>query len=161
MRPIVRFSVFLMILFLWGCGKQPYLKEEGAFIVLKTPVMRYADQGFVYQNNDEIKAEIYSSGQALLSLRITKDAICTGEFQCLSPKAFNARVLSAYYPDDTIEAIFRGKTILGGKNRIKKRNGFTQKLYKRGQYDIFYTVFNNETVFRDTINRITIKIKTL
>ena len=161
MRPIVRFSVFLMILFLWGCGKQPYLTEEGAFIVLKTPVMRYADQGFVYQNSDEVKAEIYGSGQALFSLWITKDAICTGQFQCLSPKAFNARVLSVYYPDDTIEAIFRGKTIFGGKNRIKKRNGFTQKLYKRGQYDILYTVFNNETVFRDTINHITIKIKTL
>jgi len=161
MRWIVRFSVFLMIFFLLGCGKQPYLKENGAFIVLKTPVMRYADQGFVYQNNDEVKAEIYGSGQALFSLHITKDAVCTGQFQCLSPKAFNARVLSPYYPNDTIEAIFRGKAIFGGEKRRQKRNGFTQKLYKQGQYDILYTVFNNETVFRDTINHIIIKIKEL
>ena len=161
MRWIVRFSVFLMIFFLLGCGKQPYLKEESVFIVLKTPSMRYADQGFVYENPDEVEVEIYSSGQPLLSLRITKDTVCTRQFQCLSPKAFNARVLSPYYPDDTIEAIFRGKALFGGKGVVKNRNGFTQKRYKAHQYDIDYRVFNNETVFRDTINHITIKIKKL
>jgi len=68
-------------------------------------------------------------------------------------------MLSANYPKDTLERIFRAKPVFNGKNVEKKRNGFTQKLLMPGKYDIEYTVFNNETVFRDTINKILIKIK--
>jgi len=155
------FPLFLMILLLSACGRQPYLKQSSAFIVLKTPTMRYADQGFVYENADEVKVEIYGSGQALFSLRVTSASVCTGALQCMSKKTFNEKVLTTYYPEDTIEAIFRGKPIFSGKELVKKRNGFTQKLINGNKYHIMYSVLNNQTIFRDTINHILIKIKRL
>jgi hypothetical protein len=150
-----------MIFFFSACGTQPYLHQNSAFIVLKTPTMRYADQGFVYENPDEVKVEIYSSGQALFSLRVTKDSVCTGVLSCMGKEAFTKNVLSPHYPSETIEAVFRQRPVFGGKNLIKKRNGFTQELINGHKYHIQYSVLNNETVFRDTINHILIKIKRL
>jgi len=151
--------VALFVVLLQGCGEAPGYKEESAMIVLNTPAMKYADMGFIYESPSEIKVEIYGSGQALFTLRITSQSVCTSRFACLDRKSFNARMLSANYPKDTLERIFRAKPVFNGKNVEKKRNGFTQKLLMPGKYDIEYTVFNNETVFRDTINKILIKIK--
>jgi hypothetical protein len=137
------------------------LHQESAFIVLKTPVLRYADQGFVYENDEEVKVEIYGSGQALFSMTITPSSVCSGTFSCMSRKHFNAKVLSSAYPDDILASIFRGKPIFGGEGLTRKRNGFTQKLINGNKYHIEYSVLNNETVFRDTINHILIKIKRL
>ena len=153
---------FILIVFLFsGCGQQPYMKEKSAFIVLKTPSLKYADQGFVYENKDEVKVEIYGNGQALFSLRITPSAVCTGTLRCMDRKTFNDAMLSPYYPEGTLEAIFRGKPVFDEKGIIKKRNGFTQKLINGYKYNIMYSVLNNETIFRDTINHIFIKIKRL
>ena len=149
----------LFVLLIQGCGKSPEIKGESTMIVLKTPSMRYADMGFVYESPSEIKAEIYGSGQALFALRITSSSVCISRFACLDRRSFNARMLSKYYPDDTLERIFRGKPVFNGENIVKKRNGFTQKLFAPGKYNIQYSVLNNETVFRDTINKIVIKIK--
>ena len=159
-RGIVTAVLFGMLLII-GCGKVPDMKQKSAFIVLKTPAMRYADQGFVYVGADEVKAEIYGSGEALLRLTIGKSHICTGTFSCLEREVFNRRVLAVDYPADTLERIFRGKPLFDGQGVTEKRNGFTQKLSKPGKYDILYRVLKNETVFHDTINHIVIKIKTL
>ncbi len=148
-------------LLLFGCGTHPEMKQKSVFMVIKTPTMRYADQGFVYQNPDEVKAEIYSSGEALLRLEIGKSRICTGAFSCLGREVFNRRMLAAVYPADTLERIFRGKPLFDGQGVTEKRNGFTQKLFKPAKYDIVYHVLKNETVFHDTINHIVIKIKPL
>ena len=159
-RGIVTALLFGMLM-INGCGQVPVMKQKSAFIVIKTPVMRYADQGFVYQSSDEVKAEIYGNGQALLRLQIDKSHICTGAFSCLERETFNRRMLAAVYPADTLERVFRGKPLFDGQGVTEKRNGFTQKLFKPGKYDILYHVLKNETVFRDTINHIVIKIKTL
>jgi hypothetical protein len=155
------FLFSLAIFFFSGCGRQPYLHQESAFIVLKTPVLRYADQGFVYENEEEVKVEIYGSGQALFSMTITPSSVCTGTFSCMEKKRFNAKVLSSAYPDDILASIFRGEPIFDGENLSRKRNGFTQELINGNKYHIMYSVLNNETVFRDTINHILIKIKRL
>jgi len=161
MRAWYLFPLLLMFFFLGACGRRPYLQQNSAFIVWKTSAMRYADQGFVYEDPDEVKVEIYSSGQPLFSLRVTKDSVCTGALGCIGREAFNRSVLSSRYPRNTIEAILRGRPLFDGKNMVKKRNGFTQKLVNAREYRIVYSVLNNETVFRDTINHIFIKIKRL
>ena len=155
-----RMMLFLVVL-LQGCVEAPKPKGESLFVVMKTPAMRYADQGFLYQTPDEVNVEIYNSGQALLRLQIGKSRICTGQFSCLERETFNRRMLAAVYPENTLEKIFRSEPLFDGRKIIKKRNGFTQKLFKPGKYDIVYRVLMNETVFRDTINHIMIKIKRL
>jgi len=143
---------------LWGCAEPDYSQEESAYIVLKTPAVKYADMGFIYENAHEVKAEIYGNGQALMTLKISGGSVCMSRLQCMSQNAFNRAVLSRYYPDDTLEKIFRGEPILDAKNKRTKSNGFTQHIVNQGKYDIEYSVLNNHIQFRDKINQILIKV---
>jgi hypothetical protein len=131
------------------------------FIVMKTPVLRYADQGFVSRSADQVAVEIYANGAAVMKLQIKKTEICNGSglFSCLSKKEFNTRFLSMYYPKDIMENIFRGKKIFGGLGAEENSRGFTQTIKKAGEYAIHYSVLNGSIVFRDTISHIVIKVK--
>jgi hypothetical protein len=84
------------LLLFQACGTKPYLKENSALIVFKTPTFKYADMGFIYENKNEVKAEIYSSGQALMSLKIANTSVCMSLLECMSQKSFNKSVLSSY-----------------------------------------------------------------
>ncbi len=152
-------AVLGTIFFFSACGTQPYKSENTALIVFKTPTFKYADMGFVYENSDEVKAEIYGSGQALMSLTITQSSVCMSQFACMPKQQFNQQVLSAVYPDNILDDVFRGKAIFGGQNLKKNRNGFTQNIINQNKYKITYSVLNNDVVFRDTINDIMIKVK--
>jgi len=150
----------LSLAFLFSaCGTTPYVRENSAFIVFKTPAFKYADMGFVYENSSEVKAEIYGSGQALMSLTVKADSVCLSLLACMGKKAFNQQVLSAAYPDNILDNIFRGKPIYNGLNLKRNSNGFTQKIISHNKYNIEYAVLNNDIVFRDTINHILIKVK--
>jgi len=154
--------IYLLVLlstFFSACATQSYLKENSAFIVFKTPAFQYADMGFLYENADEVKAEIYSSGQAVMTLTVTQSSVCMSLLACMSQKEFNRKVLSAAYPDGILNHIFRGKPIFRGQNLRKNSNGFTQNITNQNKYNIHYTVLNNEIIFRDTINKILIKVK--
>ena len=154
------FLGILAISFLYtGCGVQPYVKENSAFIVFKTPTFKYADMGFIYQNKEEVKVEIYGNGQALTSLKITDDSVCMSLFECMSKQHFNTKILQRDYPKDILENIFRGKPIFSSRHLQKNRNGFTQNIINKNKYDIHYSVLKSEIIFRDTINTILIKIK--
>lgn len=154
-------NIFLLLfgVLLTACSTKEYMKQESAFILFKTPTFKYADMGFVYSRDDEIKTELYGSGQALISLTITQNTICFSLLQCMSKKTFNSEVLSAYYPEDLLENVFRGSSVFKGENLVKTRNGFTQKIVKKGKYNIEYNVFNKQILFHDRMNDIMIKIK--
>lgn len=142
-----------------GCSTKKFVKQESVFITFKTPSFKYADLGFLYQGDESVKAELYGSGQALFSLEMRDESICMSLMQCMSQKSFNQEVLSPHYPDALLEKIFRGQKLFEGENVTNTRNGFTQKIVKQDKYNIHYTVFNKQIVFRDTINNILIKIK--
>ena len=154
---LISFSILLLN----SCGTKEYNKVDSLYITFKTPTFKYADLGFRYINNDNMKIEIYSSGSAIMNLNIKKEQICTSTFKCLDKNSFNKRVLSSYYPKDILNHIFRGEVIFGGKNVIKRGNGFTQKIDKEDKYSIRYSVLNNQIIFDDKINNILIKIKRL
>ena len=151
--------VGLLAFVLSACVNKEYSRQQSAFILFKTPTVRHADLGFIYDNDKEMKIELYSSGQAVLSLEISETHVCMSLLECMSKKSFNEEVLSGYYPEAILENIFRGAVIFDGKNLSKNRNGFTQSIQKKGKYAIEYRVFNKEIIFRDTINAIRIKIK--
>ncbi len=151
--------LFGLFFVLSACGTQPYLKENTAFILFKTPTFKYADMGFVYENTQEVKAEIYGSGQALLSLTVKGDSVCSSFLACMPAGTFNAHVLSASYPSTLLNNIFRGNPLMKKKNMKKVRNGFTQTIVSPGKYKIHYSVLNKEIIFNDTINAIRIEVK--
>jgi hypothetical protein len=152
-------KLLTIVLFLQACGTTPYIKENSALIIFKTPTFKYADMGFIYENKNEVKAEIYGSGQALMSLKITGSSVCMSLLECMSKENFNKTVLSSMYPNEILDNIFRGKPLFKGKNLQRNRNGFTQTIINKYKYNIQYSVLNNEIIFRDTINAILIKIK--
>jgi len=152
-------SLILFGLLFTACSTKEYVKQSSVFIVFKTPSFKHADLGFIYENSDEVKVEIYGSGQALVSLAIRQENICMSLLQCLPKQSFNRDVLSAFYPDDLLEHIFRGQEVFGGEGLTKTRNGFTQKIVKKGKYNIQYSVLNKQILFRDTMNDILIKVK--
>lgn len=150
------------LLLISGCtGKQMVQEnnQESALITLKTPTMGYSDQGFIYKGSDFLKVEIYSMGQALVSFDINSANICMSLFECMSKEQFNSKVLSPAYPPALLENIFNAQPIFEGLNLVKNSNGFTQTIKKEGEYNITYSVVSGERVFRDTINKILIKVR--
>jgi len=154
--------ILLSIMLIVGCtGKQLIKKEnqESAFIIIKTPTMRYADMGFIYKKSDLVKVEIYALGQPLMNLDINSMNVCLSTFKCMEKKDFNTKMLSSTYPDTILENIFRAKPIFNKKNLEENSNGFTQKIQKDKEYDITYSVKSDKRVFRDTINKIKIEVR--
>jgi hypothetical protein len=151
--------VLLSILGIFGCNEAPYLEENSAYIVFKTPTFRYADMGFVYKNPNKVKLQIYSNAQSIMSLVVPDDSVCMSALECMSTQAFNSKVLSRYYPKQILQHILTAQEIFGAKNIIKTRQGFGQKI-KSDHYDIVYEVNNKKVLFVDKTNHIKIQIIT-
>jgi hypothetical protein len=154
-----KYLMMLLALWMGGCGEPTFQTQESAYIIWKSPTLRYADQGFIYHGDAVTRVEIYGSGEALMRLDIGKESVCSSFLSCLPLKRFNAEVLSSAYPEHLLAHVFNAEKIFGGMGMVRKRNGFTQKITEPKKYNIDYRVLNNETVFHDTINGITIKIK--
>ena len=152
-------SIFIMGFLLGACASKEYVQQNSAYIMFKTPTFKYADMGFIYENEEEIKIEIYGSGQALMSLEISETSVCMSLLECMGKRAFNKEVLSSMYPDDILENILRGRALFNGAGLEKKGTGFTQKIVKEEKYNIDYSVLNKQIIFRDTINAILIEVK--
>ncbi len=152
-------ALYILTLLTACVGLKPK-REESAFIVIKTPKIKYADMGFVTASPSDVKVEIYGAGQPLMKLEIGGLNICMSKFKCMDKVAFNERVLNGAYDKDLLENIFRGEPIFRGENIEKNRDGsFSQKLTKEGIYDISYSVNQKERVFRDKLNQILIKVR--
>ncbi len=138
-----------------GCvGEMPeYKSSNSSMIIFKTPTVKYADQGFVSKADDETKVEIYSMGQALMRLRITPSQVCMSSLECMSGDEFNKKVLKANYPADTIEHIFRGEKIYGGKNAKALADGFIQNIGT-----VTYKVSGKNITFKDSATGTKIKV---
>ena len=154
-------TTLMAILLLGGCaGKEliPEKNQESAFIIIKTPTMRYADMGFLYKKTDLVKVEIYSMGQPLLTLDINGMNVCMSTFKCMSKEDFNKKMLHDSYPPTLLEHIFKAQPIFEKEGYEKISNGFTQKIKKEGAYDITYSVTSDKRTFRDKINKIKIEV---
>ena len=152
--------IFIMMLFTFNaCTGVQIEKQESAFIVMKTATFKYADMGFISNSPSKINVEIYGAGQPLMSLEINAMNVCMSTFQCMEKKDFNEKVLHASYPETLLENIFRAKPIFDKKNVVKNKDGFSQKLTKESEYDISYSVKGNQRIFRDTLNKILIKVR--
>jgi hypothetical protein len=155
------FKTFLWLLpfvLLLGCTKPNYHNQKSALIVIKSDRLKYADMGFVYHANNQSKVQIYSSGQAILTLTIHPDSICMDSLKCLPNKSFNKEFLSANYPDGFLANIFNQKPIFANQNLIKTAKGFKQRIHN-SKVDIEYSVENSRLLFRDRSNNVLIKIK--
>ena len=144
-----------------GCGAKTAIPKESKsiFVVWKSPNIKFADQGFLNQEEGYEKFEVYSSAQPVISLKIYPDKICTSLLSCMSKEEFNSKYLNSNYPNDTLENILNAKEIFNGKNRKDTTGGFEQKISFKDKYDINYKVSSKSVEFIDTKNKIMIKIR--
>ncbi len=160
-----RYSIGLLvvIIFISGCALKQPVEQNSKFIVIKTPEIKFADMGFVSTFDNKLNIQIYSSGEAVLSIDIYKDKICTSTFKCMDKKSFNKKIFHQNYPIDTLENIFLAKPIFNGENIKKTENGFTQDILFSGTYitysQISYTVSNDDIIFNDKTSNILIKVQ--
>jgi len=147
----------LALLFLSGCGARPFVHEDAATIIMKTPKIKFADTGYIRSNKDIVALELFSAGMAVGKFEI-ENLVCVDSEGCMRKSSFNAEYLSAYYPDTLMENILRSKPIYNGANLLQSEHGFEQHIMDE-YVDIKYKVTERQIYFKDRSNRILIKIK--
>jgi hypothetical protein len=122
---------------------------------MKTKKFAFSDSGFYTNSPEKITIQAYSSGVGVGELKFFKsdDRICIKNY-CNTRKWFTDNFLSRDYPQDIILNILDKKPIFDGKNLSKTATGFTQNIGA-----IKYRVSDSEIYFKDSANRLIIKIK--
>jgi len=149
--------MLLFVVMLLGCTKPSYQTQKSALILIKTPYLKYADMGFIYQGKESSKVEIYANAQPVFVLSIYPNSICMDKLKCLEPSRFNEQFLSSHYPKDLLSNIFNQKPIFDAQNLTQTPNGFKQRI-KTQNVDIAYSTIGDRTIFRDNTNKVAIKI---
>ena len=94
------FYIFLFSTVLFtGCANKILHKSQSATIILKTPTMKFYDMGFINIYDKYIQLQIFNIGQVVLDLKVYKDEVCQGRFECMSASKFNSLYLSKTYSD--------------------------------------------------------------
>jgi len=156
MKFIQIFCILWVNLFiLTGCAPKSYEKNESRLIVLKTPKIKYADLGYIRSNPNEVRADLFVVGSLVQSIEIST-LVCVNE-GCLSKSAFNEDYLHASYPDELILNVLLGRPIFEKASLEVKNKGFIQEL-KSPDYNIVYKVLDGDISFKDSKNRLKIKI---
>ena len=146
--------MFLVFLF-YSCSSMYYAKSSTTVkIVFKSEKFRINETAFLNYDNDSLFLKINSSNAKEFKIFI-KDDICINN-NCLSKKNFNKDFFHNSYPNDLLENILKSNHIFGSKNIQRTKNGFFQKIG-----NIFYEVNLKKTIFRDSSNRILIKIQNI
>ena len=156
MKDFLKSFFILPLLLFWGCATRQYEAPRPALIVIKTPELKYADQGFLYRGKEHIKIQVYASGKAVFELTVGK-RICMDN-GCMSEKEFYRKYLHAEYPKGTLAAIFSRKPIFGGEELEKEDGRSVQRIHESDKFDIIYTFDSKTARFKDRLNHTLIKI---
>lgn len=151
------FLLLVSLLFFVGCAAKVPQSVQSALIVFKTPKINYGDMGFVKNYGESVQLQIFSAGTALFELSVGK-LICV-DGRCLGKSVFNKEFLSPFYPDETIGQILLARPIFEAENLVRNEEGFEQKIFSPGRFDILYTVKKGEVSFRDRLSHIVIIIR--
>ncbi|NPA29543.1 MAG: hypothetical protein GXO33_05090 [Epsilonproteobacteria bacterium] len=147
----------VLLLLFWGCAAKHFTTKTPAFIVFKTPQIKLADQGFVMRAQNDAGAQIYSGGQPVFELTVGRRICLDG--RCMDEGRFYERVMGARYPKGTLQAILQCRPVPGEGKITKTADGWIQRLYKRGRYDIIYSFNGKEARFKERLHRVLIKIR--
>ncbi len=142
--------------------QEPVVQEvsKSYKITMKTKKFAFSDTGFLVKADDMIRLNILAMGNPVLDLKVKKsDDVCVGSL-CNTKLGFNQSFLSGEYPESLIENVLNKKPIFDGKNLIKTKNGFVQKVESKN-YKIKYQISRGSIYFKDSKNKILMKLKEL
>ncbi|WP_201351922.1 hypothetical protein [Hydrogenimonas urashimensis] len=146
----------ILLLSFGGCVFKTFESPRSALIVIKSPTLKYADQGFVYRGKKRIKVQVYASGRAVFELTIGR-RVCVNR-GCMSEEEFYRKYLHVSYPKGTLAAIFSKRPIFDGEGLSEENGRSVQRIYEPDKFDIIYAFGSGYTRFKDRINHIIIKM---
>ena len=144
------------MLLLSACSIKTYEQTQPKILIIKFPLLKFADLAYIRNSQDAIELELFVAGKAIKTI-VINHLICVDE-GCMSKTAFNEQYLSKAYPSDILQNILLAKPIYNAENRVQVKDGFIQRIQTK-DVDINYKVTSKQTSFKDKINHIIIKIK--
>ena len=145
-KKLINVNVLIfIILLLTGCARKNLTHSKSAYILVKTPNLKFADAGFVRFTKDSVILELYVASKPIVTLEISPSSVCQGTLKCLDAKEFNDKYLHPSYPSDSLYKIVTGSTLPKELQRT----------------DISYNLDNQTIRFHDRKNNILIKIRKL
>ncbi len=152
----MKFILLILALLLSACSVKNYETTQTKLITIKTSKLKFSDLGYIRNTQNAVELELFVAGKSVFLVAFDRD-VCTHK-GCMSRSAFNEDFLTSAYPDELLQNIILGKTIYDGVGKRKSEKGFTQRL-QNSSVDIIYRVDAMEIYFKDTKNKILIKIK--
>jgi len=144
------------MLLLSACSTKNYTLTQSKIITIKTKQIKFSDLAYIRSSGDAVELELFMAGESMFRLSIDY-LICLKE-GCMSKAEFNKRYLSAAYPEPLLQNVLLGKSIYEGENLMQTPDGSVQQILRK-DVDILYRVTPKEIYFKDTRNRVLIKIK--
>lgn len=138
----------------------PQESSRSFMVTMKTKKFAFSDTGFLIKDPKMTKLNVLAAGQPVLKMHVyTEDKICVNSV-CNTKEGFNFAFLNSAYPDDLVENVLHQRPIFSGKNLVQNETGFTQEI-KSKKYNIKYQVTKESIYFKDTQNKIIMKLKEL
>ena len=125
---------------------------------MKTKQFRYNDLGFIRNTGDALQLDLFTAGTQVGRFEINR-LICTKE-GCITKSSFNKKHFTPAYEKDFLQNVILGKPIFNKQNLLKTEDGFEQN-FQSEAYNISYRVNKESIYFKDRLNKILIKIKSL
>jgi len=119
-------TFFLIILFFTSCSQKQAIENKSATIIFKTAKLKFYDKGFISRYSDHINLIIFNFGNIAFDLKIYKDKVCKGLFECVSHKEFNEKFLHKSYLDNFLYELFSKQNIYF---KDKKNKVFIKVIY--------------------------------
>ncbi len=142
--------------------KKTFHTRSGSYLItIKTKQFAFSDTGFLTYYPDRISLQVFTTGKPVLQMKIytDEDNICVQKV-CKYKHGFNKFYLTDAYPDTLIENLLMMRPIMKGRNLEKTSDGFIQRIDGE-DYDIRYEVKGSDLIFKDTKNRLILKLKEL
>jgi hypothetical protein len=149
------FTLWASLLLLGGCTMTKPPVSQPYVVIFKTSQWRFADTGYIRTGDGVAELEVFEAGQRVLRLQV-ENLVCVENEGCITKSAFNAKYLSAAYPDDLFYHLLRGEPIMDSKNLVRTDDGFEQSVGA-----IVYRVNPQQIYFKDLEHGILIKFKRL
>ena len=148
-------ATFVVFIF-FGCSLKEFNHTESKIIIIKSPMLKFADVGYIRNTDKYVQLELFMAGKSIKKIDIN-NMICVDE-GCMSKSSFNKEYLNENYPDDFLQNLLLGRPIFNSKNYRKTYDGFVQNIIDR-HVNITYRKTNKSLFFKDRKNKIIFKIK--
>ena len=152
----MRYLLIVFALFFIGCSTKNYEHTQSKIVIIKSPLIKFADVGYIRNTDDSVSLELFVAGHRIQKIDINH-LVCVDE-GCMTRGGFNQEYLHEDYPDDLLQNILLAKPIYDSKNLMRTEDGFEQNIRTKHSL-IIYKVNSKIVYFKDNKNKILIKIK--